>query len=44
MAAKSDVVAPGLFRDRREAGRLLATKLSAFLTIINDLMGGIVVR
>jgi hypothetical protein len=40
MAAKSDVVAPGLFRDRREAGRLLATKLSAFLTIINDLMGG----
>jgi predicted phosphoribosyltransferase len=30
MAAKSDVVAPGLFRDRREAGRLLATKLSAY--------------
>ncbi|MEA2995272.1 MAG: hypothetical protein QOG74_821, partial [Alphaproteobacteria bacterium] len=30
MDTKSDQVAPGLFRDRREAGRLLAAKLSAY--------------
>src|SRR3981081_1692332 len=30
MDTKSDQVAPGLFRDRREAGRLLAAKLSGY--------------
>jgi predicted phosphoribosyltransferase len=30
MTIKPDLIAPGLFRDRREAGRQLAAKLSAY--------------
>src|SRR3977135_847792 len=30
MNVKPDVLKPGLFRDRREAGRLLAAKLTAY--------------